>query len=174
MKSITDILAENPAASDAEILAAIDDSRAYRRVPVATVKLWLLAEDLIGPLYVVRDTTADLLVKGGLSEFLAGITLFESLDATDDQILTKALTLAAGLQAANVITGEQYAAFVDLLKEPMPVTQADVDQYRRAQLVASHVAAAGNAIADANAFIGAAQDWVSTGTGEMPTWGDEE
>lgn len=170
MKTIEQIIAEQPDATDAEILAAAEASREYRRVPVAEVKLWLLSHNLLGPLYVVRDTATDPQVRGGLSEFLAGLTLYESIDATDTVIRTKAATLAGGLAQAQVITGEQYADFISLLKVPSNVTQTAIDQYRRLVLVQPHINASAEMSDTVNTFRANAQAWIDTGVGEMPEW----
>ncbi len=170
MKTIEQIISETPNATDAEILAAAEASREWRRVPVGEVKLWLLNNNLIGTLYVIRDTSADPQIKGGLSELLAGLDLFESLDATDTAIRTKALTLAGGLGMSGVISSEQYAAFVSLLKEPNTVTQETIDRYRRGVLVHPHINAAYEAIAVAQTFIANAQGWELSGVGTMPEW----
>lgn len=170
MKTIEQIIAEQPDATDAEILAAAEASREYRRVPVAEVKLWLLSHDLLGPLYVIRDTATDPQIRGGLSEFLAGLSLYESIDATDTAIRTKAMTLAGGLTQAQVISGEQYADFISLLKEPNTVTQHGIDVYRRSALIASSIASAAEMAAAVNTYNAQAQAWIDTGVGDMPEW----
>lgn len=170
MTNIETILNATPNATDAEILAALEASRQYRRVPVGEVKLWLLANNLLGTLYYIRDTSDNPQLKGGLSEFLAGLTLYESIDATDEVIRTKATTLTAALAQAAVITGGQLNSFIDLLKEPNTQTLADVNKYRRRILVQSHIDAAAQATDAAQAFISAATEWANTGAGEMPTF----
>lgn len=173
MKTIEQIISETPDATDAEILAAAEASREYRRVPADEVKLWLLSNNLLGKLIVVRDTTSDAQVKGGLSELLTGLDFYNSLDATDVTIRTKALTLAGGLALAGVITGEQATSFIELLKEPSTINQDAIDRYRRRVLIQSHIDAAAQAAANANAFASTAQGWIENGEGEMPTWGQD-
>lgn len=168
MKTISDILTETPDATDADILAAIDASREWRRVPVGEVKLWLLANNLLGVLYYVRDTSAEPALKAGLSEFLAGLTLYESIDASDEAIRTKAIMLTGALAQAKVISADQLASFMELLKEPSTTSLADVARYRRQILAQPQLDAAGAKLADLNAFVGSVQDWIATGAGEMP------
>lgn len=170
MTTIETILTGSPNATDAEILAALEASRNWRRVPVGEVKLWLLTNNLLGTLYYIRDTSDNPQLKGGLSEFLAGLTLYESIDATDAAIRTKATTLTGALAHAAVITNGQLTSFIDLLKEPNTQTQTDINRYRRRILVQSHIDAAAQATDAAQAYIAAATEWANTGAGEMPTF----
>lgn len=168
MKTIQDVLAETPNATDAEILAVIEASRGWRRVPVSEVTFWLLENGLLGVLQVVRDTTASVEIKAGLSEFLAGLTLYQSIDATNEAIRAKATALTQGLALARVITSDQLASFTSLMKEVNTFTQSHIDAFRREQDIQSDIDAAAQATDDAQNFIAAARIWIREG-GERPT-----
>lgn len=168
MTTIQSILTESPNATDAEILAAIESSREWRRVPVAEVTLWLLNNGLLGVLQYIRDTTSDAATRVGLSEFLAGLTLYQSIDATDTTIRTKAQMLTGALAQAQIITGDQLASFTSLMKEPNAITQSSVDQYRREVEIQSDIDAAAQATDVQQMFIANAREWIRSG-GTKPT-----
>ena len=168
MTTIQSILAETPNATDAEILAAIEASRDWRRVPVAEVTLWLLENGLLGVLQYIRDTTTDAATRVGLSEFLAGLTLYQSIDATDTTIRTKAQMLTGALAQASVISGEQLASFTSLMKEPNTIGQTQIDQYRREIEIQSDIDAAAQATDVQQQFIASARNWIASG-GTKPT-----
>ena len=168
MTTIQQTLAETPNATDAEILAAVEASRDWRRVPVAEVTLWLLQNGLLGVLQVIRDTTQSMEVKAGLSEFLAGLNLYQSIDATDTTIRSKATALTSGLALAQVITADQLASFTSLMKEPNTITQSSVDQYRREVEIQSDIDAAAQATDVQQQFIASAREWIRGG-GTKPT-----
>jgi len=168
MTTIQAILAESPNATDAEILAAIEASRDWRRVPVSEVTLWLLENSLLGVLEYVRETTQSQPLKVGLSEFLKGLDLYASIDATDTAIRTKAQTLTGALAQAQVITGDQLASFTSLMKEPNTLGQTQIDQYRREVEIQSDIDAAAQATDVQQQFIASAREWIRSG-GTKPT-----
>lgn len=181
MKSIAQVLTETPNATDAEIVAAIDASRGWRRVPIAEVKAALFAFRLNGVLELAaNDTQLPVPLRAAVAEFQRGVLLYESLDATQEPIRNDVLATLAGLAQTPYVTAEQAAAFGDLLREKLPANlTGQIAEHRRRVSIQSGIAAANAATRAANeqieaakTFIKSALEWTRTGTGTMPTWGE--
>jgi hypothetical protein len=132
MLAIQQAISDNPNASDAEIVAIIEASRAYRRVPIEEVRTFVLENLLTGRLALARDNASTPIeMRAFLGEFLTGLGIAQSLDATKPQIAAAIGQAVPAMVAAGVMSAEEAAAFNAMISDP-PAPSVEVVAHARA------------------------------------------
>lgn len=178
MKTITDIIAENPGATAAEVVALknADPSR-FKPVGSPAVLEWLGTNGRLVKLngFVAQASGSNdpqtLAVVGAVQTVLIAAgnpSAYLSLDPTSQQV-----ALLYGLVQLGVLTSDDAGALIDKAKTDADVTEADVATVRARMARQTEVDALLAPIRDAwNEFNADADVYVRDG-GTLPTWGIE-
>ena len=133
MKTVANILAEQPSLSDAAALAAYMAQVEYRRVPIEEVNTYLIEHFLLGPLQLARENAAmDVGVRGFVGTLLAALPVAKTFDGTNPVIQQAVPVVTGALVQAGVMTQADADGFIALMREPLAaLTLQDVAAERR-------------------------------------------